>query len=126
MSIPSDQFAAIEENLNRLATECILAQAGRDDGLVPAYSLLGELREQCGLDVALREPIAATHALLEKLLDTAHPFDDATLGGLRQLVEWLPVALEAVKADRPVAPIGAPAAVALVPVAVSSGEKPVP
>ena len=108
MPIPSDQFAAIEENLNRLATECILAQPGRDDGLVPAYSLLGELREQCSLAPALREPIATWHATLEKLLDTAHPFDEATLSGLRGLIEWLPIAIESVKADRTVAPLGAP------------------
>ena len=49
MPISSDQFAPIEEIINRLATESILAQPGRDDGMVPAYSLLGDLRELCGL-----------------------------------------------------------------------------
>ena len=115
MPIPSDHFAPIEENLNRLVTETILASAGRDDGLVPSYSLLGDLREQCSLEPALREPIVAQHAALEKLLDAAQPFDDASLGRLRRLVEWLPAAVEAVRTARAVpvfdpAPAAAPAA----------------
>ena len=117
MPIPSDHFAPIEENLNRLATETILASAGRDDGLVPSYSLLGDLREQCSLEPALREPIVAQHAALEKLLDAAQPFDDASLGRLRRLVEWLPAALEAVRTGRAVpafdpTPAAEPAALA--------------
>jgi two-component system chemotaxis sensor kinase CheA len=102
-------MSAIEDNLNRLATESILAQAGRDDGLVPSYSLLGELREQVSIEPALREPIVAVHTALEHLLDTAHPFDEATLAALRQLVEWLPGAFACVKAGRAVSPLGAAA-----------------
>ena len=113
MPISSESFQALEDVVNRLATETILAQAGRDDGLVPAYSLLGELRELCSMDAELREPVAAEHAALEKFLDAALPFDDATLGRLRRLVEWLPAASEALKAGRTVpalggAPAGAP------------------
>ncbi len=106
MSIPSDHFVAIEENVNRLAAETILAQPGRDDGLVPAYSLLSELREQCSLDAALREPIVQQHAALEKMLDTAQPFDAASLGALRALVDWLSGALDQAKAGEPVPAFG--------------------
>ena len=97
MSIPSESFQALEDAINRLAAESILAQSGRDDGLVPAYSLLGDLRELCSMDASLREPLVAAHVTLEGLLDTAHPFDDRSLGDLRRLVEWLPVAVECVK-----------------------------
>ncbi len=106
MPIPSDQLAALEESLNHLTTECVLAQVGRDDGLVPSYSLLGELRELCGLFPVLRQSVAATHAKLEVLLDTAHPFDAETLGELRRLVEWMPraIASEQVGRAAPVPP----------------------
>src|SRR5882724_3940039 len=103
MPLTSESFQAVEDAVNRLATETILAQAGRDDGLVPAYSLLGEIRELCSMDAALREPVAAA---LEKYLDAALPFDDAMLGRLRRLIEWLPTASEAVRAGRVVSVFG--------------------
>ncbi len=128
MSIPSDQFTAIEATLNRLATESILAVPGRDEGLVPSYSLLGELRDQLEQRPDLRDPVAALQRQLEQLLDAAKPFDDVTLGALHRLVEWLPGALAqggATKpgaAPAPAAPLPAAApAVAAVPVPASAG-----
>ena len=106
MPISTTTLVKIEENLNRLATETILAQAGRDDGLVPAYSLLGELRDQCAEEPALAGPITTTQARLDALLDSARPFDEPTLGELRWLVEWLPVATECLKSGQPVPPFG--------------------
>jgi len=105
-----ESFKALDDAINRLAAESILAQAGRDDGLVPAYSLLGDLRDLCVSSAAVCEPIKATHAALEKLLDTAQPFDDATLKLLGRLVEWLPGAIEAVKTDSAVTPFATEAA----------------
>ncbi|MEO6006210.1 MAG: chemotaxis protein CheA [Opitutus sp.] len=104
MSIPSESFQALEDALNRLAAESILAQTGRDDGLVPAYSLLGDLREICSTDPLLRAPIVATHVVLEAMLDTAQPFDDQSLGQLRRLVEWLPISVECLKAGNAIPP----------------------
>lgn len=117
MPISPETFAKIEENLNRLATETILAQAGRDDGLVPAYSLLGDLRDQCAGEPGLQAPIISTHAHLDKLLDTAKPFDTTTLTELRWLVEWLPVAVECLKTGQPLPPFGENPADAPVPAA---------
>src|SRR5262245_23099004 len=93
MPISSDRLAAIQETIDRIAAESILAQAGRDDGLVPAYSLLGELNELCADVPALASPVAAVRNALEKRLDEALPFDESTLGQLRGLVERLPVLL---------------------------------
>jgi two-component system, chemotaxis family, sensor kinase CheA len=107
MPISPSQFAAIEDAVNRLAAESILAQVGRDEGLVPAYSLLSDLRETCGPEAALAEPIAGVQAQLEKLLDAAQPFDTATLAKLRSLVDWLPRAISAVRTGGPVPVLGA-------------------
>ncbi len=104
MPISSDQFAPIEEIINRLATESILAQPGRDDGMVPAYSLLGDLRELCGLEPGLREAVTELHADFERQLDAAKPYDSELLGRLRRLVEWLPNAVAQVKAGQPINP----------------------
>ena len=106
MSIPPESFQALEDAVNRLAAESILAQAGRDDGLIPSYSLLGEIREHCLTEPSLSEPLAAMHGALDKKLDAAQPFDEATLHQLRELIDWLPNAIIAVKAGKTVAPFG--------------------
>ena len=106
MPIPSDHVAAIEEAINRLTGEAVLATAGRDEGLIPAYSLLGEIKDQCALEPELRDSIGALIGELEKLLDGALPFDEGTLGYLRRFVEWFPNALKCAIAGMPYAPLG--------------------
>ena len=106
MSISPESFQALDDAVNRLAAESILAQAGRDDGLIPSYSLLGEIRELCSLEPALTEALAAVHGALDKKLDAALPFDDACLAQLRELIDWLPGAISAVKSNKTIAPFG--------------------
>jgi two-component system chemotaxis sensor kinase CheA len=107
MPIPPESLQALDDSIGRLAAESILAQSGRDDGLVPSYSLLGDLSELCAGEPGLHAPVAALHAELERMLDSAQPFDDLKLGRLRALVEWLPVALECMKESRAVPPFDA-------------------
>ena len=97
MPIPSESFQTLDDTISRLAAESILAQPGRDEGLVPAYSLLGDLRELCSIEPVLREPVAALHADLERCLDTAKPFDEPLLAKLNQLITWLPGAVSAIR-----------------------------
>ena len=119
MLIPSESFQALDDAVNRLAAESILAQSGRDEGLIPSYSLLGEIREYCALEPVLREPVSSVHSALEKHLDAALPFDAALLALLRQLVDWLPPAVSAIKSDKSVPPFGGEAIAA--PVATVAG-----
>jgi len=100
MSLAPEFFQALDDSLSRLAAESILAQPGRDDGLIPSYSLLGEMRDQCAAVPSLREAVASVHAVLDRRLDAAQPFDEASLTTLRRLIAWLPDAIEAVKAGR--------------------------
>ena len=120
MSIPSESHQALDDAINRLSTESILAQAGRDDGMVPAYSLLGDLRDLCSTSAELRGPIAAVHHALEHHLDTAVPFDDTLIRRLRDLVRWLPGAVMGVKKGELVAPPGVAADPVATTVAVSA------
>ncbi len=110
MPISPESLKALDDAINRLAAESILAQPGRDDGLVPAYSLLSDLRDLSAGEPALSQPIAAMHATLEQRLDAAQPFDEPTLAELQRLVEWLPVALDALRASIPVPSFSAAAA----------------
>jgi two-component system chemotaxis sensor kinase CheA len=102
MPIPLETFPPLEDTINRLAAESVLAQVGRDEGLIPAYSLLGELTELSGAEPLLVEPLQTMRALLEKRLDSALPFDDASLAALRAIVNWLPVAVAAAKIGQPI------------------------
>ncbi|MFZ5494875.1 MAG: chemotaxis protein CheA [Verrucomicrobiota bacterium] len=99
-----EKYAALENAVNRLASESVLASVGRDDGLVPAYSLVGELCELCSGRAALHGPLAALLAELEKSLDNAQPFTEPLLKRLRETVEWLGPAIEAVRSDAVVPP----------------------
>ncbi|MBI2510777.1 MAG: chemotaxis protein CheA [Opitutae bacterium] len=120
MPLAPESFQALDDSLSRLAAESILAQAGRDDGLIPSYSLLGEMRERCTDEPALRDAIAAVHGLIDKRLDAAQPFDEPTLAELRRLIGWLPEALEAAKAGRAPAPFAGETAAPAAPAAAAS------
>lgn len=88
----------------------MLACVGRDDGLVPAYSLVGEIREICVADPVLQQPVNLLFAELEASLDNARPFTEELLRRLRATVEWLGPAIECCKQGQP-----PPSAAALVP-----------
>ncbi len=121
MPLSPESLRSLETLINRLAGESMLAQPGRDDGLVPSYSLLGELRDLCANDPVLGEPTVALHSELDRMLDAAKPFDDAMLARLRVYVEWMPVAAECLRLNQAVPPFNACApAAAEAPVPVAS------
>ncbi len=88
----------------------MLASVGRDDGLVPAYSLVGELRELSTGEPALHEPLTQLLNALEKCLDTAQPFSAALLKHLRDTVEWLQPAIDSARRGGAIAPFADAAA----------------
>ena len=118
MPLAPETYQALDDALSRLASESILATPGRDEGLIPSYSLLGEIATLCASDPVLLTAIQSTHTMLDKLLDAAQPFNESTLAQLRQLIDWLPDAIEAVKAGKNPAefmPCGAPPAALAAP-----------
>lgn len=118
MPIPSDQVTVLEQNINRLASEAVMAMAGRDEGLVPAYSLLGDIADICALDDILRPVVSGVRNRLEEKLDRAEPFDAPTLGELRQVAEWLANNCDALRSGNSMSPwpkAGAPASADVAP-----------
>ncbi len=107
MSLSSAALQALDDLISRLAGESMLAQSGRDDGLVPAYSLISEMRDVCVTEPVLHGPTLALHGELDRMLDTAKPFDDAMLARLRAYVEWMPVAAECLRSNQAVPPFNA-------------------
>jgi two-component system chemotaxis sensor kinase CheA len=100
MPLSPESLQAADDIVSRLATESILAQPGRDEGLIPSFSLLGEMGETVAAEPALVAAIATVHGQVERLLDSAQPFDGPTLAALSGLIAWLPGALEAVRLGR--------------------------
>jgi two-component system chemotaxis sensor kinase CheA len=111
MALSAEIFSALDDLSSRLAGESVLAQAGRDDGLIPAFSLLGDCVQACNSEPVLVAAIGAVRQQIETLLDAARPFDEPTIGQLRKLVDWLPGALAEARQGTPIKPFagGAPA-----------------
>jgi two-component system chemotaxis sensor kinase CheA len=119
MPISPELFPVLEGLLNRLAVEAVLAAPGRDEGLVPVFCLLGELREGCAPEPDLAAAVGALLPDIERCLDGAQAFTAPLLGRLRGLVEWLGGALAARREGRPVPP-----AASVAPPAPAAGPAP--
>jgi two-component system chemotaxis sensor kinase CheA len=104
MALSADVFGVLDDLSSRLAGESVLAQAGRDDGLIPVFSLLSDFAQACEAEPVLAAAAGAVRQAIEALLDEAQPFDEPTLGRLRRLVDWLPAALSDGRQGRPIAP----------------------
>lgn len=98
MPFAPESFPALDELLSRISAEIILARPGHDDGLIPAYSLLGDMKELCASEPTLSAGIGSVHALLDSRLEAGLPFDGASLDGVRRLTEWLQETLIGLKA----------------------------
>jgi two-component system chemotaxis sensor kinase CheA len=102
MPITEHCHQILDSTCNHLTLEVVLAQPGRDDGLIPSYSLLSDLITATADDPVLHAPTVQLHARLDVLLDTAKPFDESTLEALRAFVQWLSRAIVARVSDQPV------------------------
>ncbi|HCJ11858.1 MAG TPA: chemotaxis protein CheA [Opitutae bacterium] len=90
----------LESLLNQIATELVLAKEGSDDGLLPIYSLLGELQEhEWPYSEVLDESVEALKAVLDKLLEKAAPFDTPTLHNAHTFTKWLERYIHAIQYD---------------------------
>jgi two-component system chemotaxis sensor kinase CheA len=93
MSLSAATYALLDDLVSRLAAESIFARVGTDEGLIPSYSLLGDMIAQWGANNPAAAPVVALRARLDALLDSAQPWDEATSKALQSLVAWLPAAL---------------------------------
>ncbi len=126
MPLLSSTFTVLDDLASRFAAESIFATALSDEGLIPAYSILGDLIGHLGDQPELEGPVKGLHCCLDRLLNEARPYDEASIVHLKALAAWLPGALVAVRdghAPQPLA-VGnaAPAAAVAAPVAVAAVE----
>ncbi len=103
MPLPATSFTLIDDLFSRLAGESIFAQPGNDEGLVPSFSLLGEIIGHAAQAPELTGPLQALLDRLDALLSEAKPFDAAAVEHLRQVVAWLPAALAGARREQRIA-----------------------
>ena len=104
MLISPENLAASDDVCSRLASESILAQPGKDDGLIPIYSLLGELIDNFEADPAISAPVVEVRRKLDTLLDDAMPFTESIIELVHKLVDWLPMAILTTRAEEALPP----------------------
>lgn len=90
-------FAVLDDLASRLAGESIFAKADSDEGMIPSYSLLGDMLSHTEGHPEIEVPIKAMQTSLDKLLERALPFDADTEKQLKKLANWLPGALAALR-----------------------------
>jgi two-component system chemotaxis sensor kinase CheA len=89
MPLNEDQLNICDSTLNRIATELVLASSGKDDGMVPIYSLINELSGTVDtFDEALHSACMNVRRAMDELLDESHPFDDRTLEYVSNFTTW--------------------------------------
>lgn len=91
---------AFEGLLNKIAAEMVLAEAGNSEGMVPMYSLMGELAEACAQHPILAESVANVKQALDALLDAAAPFNSETIDYLSEFSGWAQAAVYALKGGK--------------------------
>jgi two-component system, chemotaxis family, sensor kinase CheA len=89
MPLESTQLIQVDDLLSRLAGEAICAKLNDMEGLVPAYSLLSDMRAVAVGDERLQAEIDGVMARLDGLLEKALPFDQESLEALRHFVNRL-------------------------------------
>jgi two-component system chemotaxis sensor kinase CheA len=127
-------LAQFKEVTARIATEIVLAEDGRDNGLLPVNSLLLQLEECPGLPAApdpLRTAVQSARLWVDGVLDGPGVFTAPMLQRLGEWAEWMNLALALIAQHAPPPAIpahwaGAPAAPSAPPSAPLSGIIPMP
>ncbi len=107
MPIPDPgDISALNRSVDKVALELVLAEPGKDNGLLPINSLLSEIEEEVkrdGWPGGLRDGLIPVRTWIDAAL-TAGCLDANCLQRLQQWTEWIQGSLLALGAGEPVAP----------------------
>jgi two-component system chemotaxis sensor kinase CheA len=107
MALSPALFAVLDDLASRFAGESIFAKADSDEGMIPAYSLLGDMLGHTGEHPEISKPVKAMQSALDTLLEQAQPFDAPTEKQLKTFANWLPGALCALRDGQPMPELNA-------------------
>jgi two-component system chemotaxis sensor kinase CheA len=94
------QLRRLVDLAEKLAMEIVFAEPGKDNGLLPVNSLLGQLDEM--MDVIsgpqpLRKAVEAARLWVNEIFDTTGLFDERTVQRFHAWAEWLQSAVRALE-----------------------------
>ncbi len=127
---PTDPWQDCSQRTDKIALELVFAEPGKDKGLLPVYSLLGELDEPAAsLPPPLRDAVAQARAWVDAIFNATGSFDAPTLSRLGEWTRWMRSALTTAKSGQmmpqvPASWAAAPAAGTLVVVALAAESAP--
>lgn len=93
MTWSSEEITKFEGLISQLSAEAHRAKPGSDEGLIPIYSLVGDIADSFKQDDALNQSVAGALATLQALLDTAANFDDESIQTMVAFAKWCEKAL---------------------------------
>ncbi|TVR53717.1 MAG: chemotaxis protein CheA, partial [Puniceicoccaceae bacterium] len=100
MNWTPEALKSFENLTSKIAAELVFAQPGKDEGLIPVYSLLNELNESFPEVPVLTEALDGLLAILGTHLDEARPFDRPLLDRLGAFTIWVDNAFTAFSAGQ--------------------------
>jgi two-component system chemotaxis sensor kinase CheA len=105
MPLNEEQLNTCDSTLNRIATELVLASAGKDDGMVPIYSLVNELSGTVDTyDDTIHAGCMHVRRAMDELLDESQPFDERTLEYVSNFTTWAQDSILALRNEQSIAP----------------------
>lgn len=94
-----------EAKLNRIAAELDQLKVGSDEGLIPLFSLSGELLDSDGLPDALTRSMEQLQGMLNEFLNAGHSMTEAGIVRFKKFREWLLRALQDDREGSPIQPL---------------------
>ena len=88
MSQTSSFHNLTEDLIGKIILELSLTHAGSEEGLIPIYSLLGDLETLCEEQELWKPPVQEMLNILGNLLDEARGFDETTINQLNLFLQW--------------------------------------
>lgn len=101
MTIAPEHFAALEELSAKIAAELVFAEPDKDDGLIPAFSLIGELLDRAGACDPIYRAATFVHKHLGDHLDSGRPWDRDLIRALTGFSLWCETATIAAERGEP-------------------------
>jgi chemotaxis receptor (MCP) glutamine deamidase CheD/HPt (histidine-containing phosphotransfer) domain-containing protein len=106
----TELFDKLKDLGNKIATELVFAEPGRDLGLLPVNSLLGQIEELAGQEASAGPLVPATNVarrLVNAIFDSTGVFSLREIKRLGEWAEWWQAAISALEAQKPPPPIPA-------------------
>ena len=116
-----ESLPLLAELTGKMAMELVYAEAGKDNGLLPANCLLAQIEELAAADASppeIQAALAFGRRLIDQVFNTTGLFDEAGLKQFGDLLNWLAAAWDALECGQELPPLpalvlpesGAPAA----------------